>query len=108
MRRYFSRQIDTLQARLRSYHEALGQVQGQLRQQEANQARAILPSLKAQHALSISLAAKLATLHQDMSELRETYKRMWQDKVGSVRDPFEDDRLSSQREAHTGMSGLSL
>jgi hypothetical protein len=122
--RYFSRHIDALTARLRTYHEALTQVQGQVRQQEANQARgelrpkhtgrpaslshappAILPSLRAQHGFAMSLAAKLAALHQDMTELKEAYTRMWRERVGSVRDPFEDGRTA---DAQPGMAGLSL
>lgn len=78
------------------------------RRARPSQLAAILPSLKAQHALCISLAARLSTLHQDMDELRAVYTRMWRDRVGSVRNPFEDGRLTATRETSTSMSGLSI
>lgn len=56
-------------------------------------AKAILPSLKAQNALCLSLAAKLSTLHDDMQELAAAYTRMYRERTGSVRSPFDEARL---------------
>ena len=56
--------------------------------------KAIVPTLKAQHALALSLAANIAGLHNDLEEMKSVYTRLWQQKTGhsGVRDPFLEVR----------------
>jgi len=50
---------------------------------------AIVPTLKAQHALTLSLAANIAGVHEDLEEMKQVYVRLWREKTGNgVRDPF--------------------
>jgi nucleoporin p58/p45 len=65
-----------------------------------------VPTLKAQHALALSLAANIASVHEDLEEMKVVYTRLWRDKTGNqVRDPFVE-KLGPSIEGSQAASGL--
>jgi hypothetical protein len=69
--------------------------------------QAILPSLRAQHGLALSLAAKIAALHEDSTELRQVYAHLYKQKTGA-RDPFIEAGLYSKADVANGLGDMTL
>ncbi len=51
---------------------------------------AIVSTLEAQHATFMALATKAAALDAELQKIKKLYIQLWREKVGSMRDPFND------------------
>ena len=51
---------------------------------------AIVTTLEAQHATFMALATKAAALDAELQKVKKLYTQLWREKVGSMRDPFND------------------
>lgn len=90
--RFFRRKAEELTRRLATYKSSIEQIQGQLTRSDPDQVKAILPTLRAQHAATLQLASKLSSLEHSTTELKDEYRDLWREKTGSVRDPFIERR----------------
>ena len=51
---------------------------------------AIVTTLEAQHATFMALATKAAALDAELQKIKKLYTQLWREKVGSMRDPFNE------------------
>ena len=49
-----------------------------------------MSTLEAQHATFMALATKAAALDAELQKIKRLYTQLWREKVGSMRDPFND------------------
>ncbi|EMD33886.1 hypothetical protein CERSUDRAFT_117412 [Gelatoporia subvermispora B] len=104
---FFTRVTEQMRERLRWYKATIEQIERKL-SSAASQAQytpqAITSTLEAQHASFAALAAKAATLHDELQQLKALYTQLWRAKTGSMRDPFD----SRDRDAggEFGLSGI--
>ncbi|KEI42811.1 uncharacterized protein L969DRAFT_84696 [Mixia osmundae IAM 14324] len=96
---FFVRKVDELSHRLKLYKLSVEQIAHQLRSTNPDQVKAIVPTLRTQHALAMSLASSIARLHADVDILVTQYTKLWRDKTGSARDPFDEVRASIRNAA---------
>ncbi|KAL4064460.1 hypothetical protein J3A83DRAFT_4167783 [Scleroderma citrinum] len=90
---FFTRVTKEMQERLQWCKNTIEQIERKLSStvaQQQNTPQAIASTLQAQHAVSVSLAAKTATVDAELQKLKSLYTQLWRTKTGSVRDPFND------------------
>lgn len=71
---------------------------------------AILPTLRAQHALSLALASKLAAMHDDLEEMKQVYAYLWRQRgsFSALRDPFVEAGLTDSATAYPSTTSNQL
>lgn len=109
--RFFRRKAEELTRRLTTYKTSIEQIQGQLSRSDPDQVKAILPTLRAQHAATLQLASRLSTLEHGTTELKDEYRDLWREKTGSVRDPFIERRrevLGSENGVLDAVGAMSI
>jgi nucleoporin p58/p45 len=84
----------------------LQQVSNQLAHSDPDQIKAIVPTIESQHNFALSLAARIAALHSDVSEIKLQYRILLKDRHGISRDPFQ----AREREGAVvrGLEGVQL
>lgn len=71
---------------------------------------AILPTLRAQHALTLSLASKLAAMHDELEEMKQVYAHLWRQRgsFSQLRDPFVEAGLTNSSTSYSSMTSSQL
>ncbi|GAA5832257.1 hypothetical protein JCM3766R1_002355 [Sporobolomyces carnicolor] len=98
---FFKRKSTELESRLSRYRQTIDQISSVLTSPHSSLSPAsILPTLKAQHASLLSLAASVSGLELELQALKDEYRGIWREKTGRLVDPF---RLAG---AGPGVSGV--
>ncbi|GAA6008000.1 hypothetical protein JCM11491_006571 [Sporobolomyces phaffii] len=108
---FFKRKSTELEHRVSRYRQTVEQISSVLTSPQSSLSPAsILPTLKAQHASLLSLAAAVSALELDLEQLKDAYRDIWRDKTGRLVDPF---RLAAApgagvRTVESGMRGIEI
>ncbi|PIL35471.1 transporter [Ganoderma sinense ZZ0214-1] len=89
---FFTRVTEQIRERLRWYKATIEVGFEFLRSngQVYAERTAIVSTLEAQHATFMALATKAAALDSELQKIKKLYTQLWREKVGSMRDPFND------------------
>ncbi|GAA6063154.1 hypothetical protein JCM10212_006312 [Sporobolomyces blumeae] len=86
---YFKRKSEDLDQRVKRYKGTVDQIASVLTSPASSLSpSAIVPTLKAQHASLVSLAASVSALELELKRLKDEYRAIWRDKTGRMVDPF--------------------
>ncbi|KAI1796923.1 hypothetical protein LXA43DRAFT_494216 [Ganoderma leucocontextum] len=89
---FFTRVTEQIRERLRWYKATIQNIERKLASATQTQQtpQAIVSTLEAQHATFMALATKAAALDAELQKIKKLYTQLWREKVGSMRDPFND------------------
>ncbi|KAM5531765.1 hypothetical protein V8D89_014535 [Ganoderma adspersum] len=89
---FFTRVAEQIRERLRWYKATIENIERKLASatQTQHTPQAIVSTLEAQHATFMALATKAAALDAELQKIKKLYTQLWREKVGSMRDPFND------------------
>ncbi|TBU33404.1 hypothetical protein BD311DRAFT_712460 [Dichomitus squalens] len=89
---FFTRVTEQMRERLRWYKATIENIERKLASatQTQHTPQAIVSTLEAQHATFMALATKAAALDAELQKIKKLYTQLWREKVGSMRDPFND------------------
>lgn len=90
---FFVRVTKEMQERFQWCRNTIEQIERKLSStvaQQQSSPQGIASTLQAQHAVSVSLAAKTAAMDGELQKLKSLYTQLWRTKTGSMRDPFND------------------